>query len=899
MSRIIGEAHGDYLFGEDGDDEILGRGGDDVLSGGAGRDLIEGGEGNDDISGGSGKDTIFGGEGHDEIEADQGGDIVAGGAGDDLIHVWAADDGGSDVDSLDGGDGFDWITIYADWRERPLSVAFALDGEVLVDGDARAIAAGFEGARFRSGGDVGQHVAGSSGFDIFETAYGNDTLAGRAGDDRISSGSGHDRIDGGAGADLVVVDDGGGDRIDLGAGDDALELRFYGGHFFPGGRYDGGGGYDTLDVRVYLDQGRSLSFDGSVILLDGKAVAEVRNFEAIDINGRRILGLAGDDRIGETARADRLFGREGDDELLAGAGRDTLRGGAGDDEIYVALDRSRDFLDGGEGLDTLELGQSSEPLVMTGDLQSGVTISLGSVIAATAERFEKLVASGWGGDDSLLGGMAGDRVSVGEGRDIVRTFGGDDQVSLTLDQGLDRVDLGAGADIATVSIRDSADLVVSKTDGVVVMTLDGRGAARISGAERFLISSGDGDDRLQGALESDVLSAGAGRNVLKGFGGDDSLAVDLDAARDDVFGGAGDDVLAAGPTLSFRDEADDGLVTEVTGEGAFRILLGDRVLLDARSVERVELSDGRGADLLIGQSMADVLRSAYNADTLVGGAGDDTLFGSGTTARMDGGEGVDTAELSSLDSFFDFELVLNSQGSADVVRLFNGDELARLVGVENVIGGAGDDSITGDAGDNLIDGGGGSDTLDGGEGIDTLSFASKDGSGVKVTLAGASDSIVVEAFADFTSPRDVVRNFENVIGSGGFDTISGDAGDNRIDGGNGYDVLSGGRGADTFVIKNEGEYFEGPEYDRITDFSSGDGDRLDLTALSIDSGNATPGALAFIGRSAFSGAAGEIRYERSSEEVIISIDLDGDREVDQMVVLAGLRDLAETDFIFG
>lgn len=566
----------------------------------------------------------------------------------------------------------------------------------------------------------------------------------------------------------------------------------------------------------------------------------------------------------------------------------------------MTLDESSDMLDGDDGIDQLEFLDLHplQPIVMTGDLQAGFTIMFGGERAATGRNFEAL--SGWGssGDDKFLGGSGEDAISVGEGRDVVRTFGGDDYVSVELDRGLDRIDLGAGIDRVVLKEASGADVVMSEGRGVVFVARDGRDAAQISGAERFLVAGGDGDDRLQGGASTDVLLGGSGRNVLRGAEGDDGLAVALDGSRDRVFGGAGDDALVIEPAFRFADDSDEGLVTEVTDEGDFRISLDGRILLQARSVERVEISDGSGADLLIGQSMADILRSTINADTLIGGAGDDTLIGGEGAARMVGGKGRDTADLSGFSSSLDFELALDSQGTATPLRLFDGDPFARLVGIENVIGGRGDDSIAGDAFDNVIEGFEGSDTLDGGGGVDTLSFASFLNVGVKVRLAGSAEAIVRETDSPGEMEfRDVIRNFENVLGGRGDDFIAGDDGNNRLMGGTGLDTLTGGGGADTFLFGEESSTNDVEDFDRVRDFSSAQGDRLDLTAIAARSANATPGALALLGQDAFTGAGGELRYAFGGGDTQVSIDLNGDRETDQTIVLNGRINLAETDFI--
>lgn len=58
------------------------------------------------------------------------------------------------------------------------------------------------------------------------------------------------------------------------------------------------------------------------------------------------------------------------------------------------------------------------------------------------------------------------------------------------------------------------------------------------------------------------------------------------------------------------------------------------------------------------------------------------------------------------------------------------------------------------------------------------------------------------------------------------------AGNNRLDGKTGADTLTGGSGADTFVSGT------GSGHDTITDFSSADGDMIDVSAYHGVSGSA-------------------------------------------------------------
>ena len=109
--------------------------------------------------------------------------------------------------------------------------------------------------------------------------------------------------------------------------------------------------------------------------------------------------------------------------------------------------------------------------------------------------------------------------------------------------------------------------------------------------------------------------------------------------------------------------------------------------------------------------------------------------------------------------------------------------------------------------------------------------------------------------------------------------------------------MTGGAGADVFVFGK----FDAPPGDatssRITDFSATEGDVISLAA--IDGNPDQPGldTLAFIGEAAFSGAAGEIRYEQANGDTLITGDLNGDKMSDFSITLTGLVTLNSTDFI--
>ena len=157
---------------------------------------------------------------------------------------------------------------------------------------------------------------------------------------------------------------------------------------------------------------------------------------------------------------------------------------------------------------------------------------------------------------------------------------------------------------------------------------------------------------------------------------------------------------------------------------------------------------------------------------------------------------------------------------------------------------------------------------------------------------------------------DTFWSIENLSGSWGDDCVIGDdgpnglkgrSGDDALFGGGGADILrggtdqdmlAGGDGPDTFAFAKSDS--AGPDYDYILDFKQGDGDKIDLTALK-DSGG--PPSLVFIGNAAFSGVAGEIRFDQANGETVVSADTDGDGTADFGIHCVGTINFNATDLV--
>ncbi|HPJ96058.1 MAG TPA: calcium-binding protein, partial [Syntrophales bacterium] len=172
------------------------------------------------------------------------------------------------------------------------------------------------------------------------------------------------------------------------------------------------------------------------------------------------------------------------------------------------------------------------------------------------------------------------------------------------------------------------------------------------------------------------------------------------------------------------------------------------------------------------------IQNAAGNDTIEGGDGDDILFGDVPfTDALADSHGLTTPDGAGWLVFQ--QLGWTEQQIMDYIKINH----AALSAESGRTGG--NDTIHGGAGNDIIYGQEGNDTLYGDAGNDTL------------------------------------------IGGSGNDTLIGGLGDDILSGGTGNDTLTGGAGADTFVISHTGT----ANLDHILDYSSSEGDKIDLSAL--------------------------------------------------------------------
>lgn len=403
------------------------------------------------------------------------------------------------------------------------------------------------------------------------------------------------------------------------------------------------------------------------------------------------------------------------------------------------------------------------------------------------------------GDDLLIGnsfddfikGLAGDDQLIGNAGDD-SLYGGDGTDLLHGGTGADLLDGGAGIDTASYT---------KAATGVLVDLLDdSRNRGEAAGDQLVHI------ENLTGSSRNDGLHGTDDANVLMGLAGDDR-----------IFGRGGDDHIDGGG-------GDD------------------------------RLNGGTGDDTLIGGAGNDTIKSLQGRDIVDAGSGDDLILAN-ELARIDGGDGYDTADFSgSAERFYinesyttslisiehvigtayqdildlvgrDHDTTIESQDGNDWIETGNGNN--------TVFGGDGKDTIFGGDGDDVIDGGDGNDEIDGGRGDDIIDAGAGNdvieeddgndqlfgGFGSDTITYWGSDTVLIDG-GHGNDTLNVFGGTGTVTGGDGNDQIAADhfyGGSTTMDGGDGDDTLilyqgeaemTGGAGTDRFEINSSYSHFE-------------------------------------------------------------------------------------------
>jgi Ca2+-binding RTX toxin-like protein len=472
------------------------------------------------------------------------------------------------------------------------------------------------------GGLGNDTLRGGSASETLQGSPGDDTLIGGGGDDTLQGFDGADAMDGGEGTD-EITGSAGDDTLLGGAGDD--------------GRLSGGDGHDVVD--------------------GGEGNDDVRGDDGPDT----VLGGRGDDRldVDTDLRADAadgpdaLDGGPGADILGAGRPREASPGG-------TPSGQDADTLNGGDGIDTADYSQRTEPLTidLDGDADDGES--------GEADNVEPDVERVIGGSnaDMLIGSSAANFLDGRDGEDTIDGLGGDDALLGGVnDPSGDNLSGGSGSDTLSGGPGDDALVGGAGDDGAL---------------------GGGGGDRVEGEAGNDTLSGGAGADTVDGGDGDDLLSggdvvlVGGDGP-DELIGGRGADVLLGGRG---NDRLDGGPGPDyISGESE-----RDTVTYEDRASKVVVTLDGQNNDGEAGEN-DNVLP---DVEVILGGLEGDDLSGDADVNTVNGGSGED---------FID--------GDLDPDRLLGGDApdivWARDGVADEVACGEGGDLVIADVRDKLIE----------------------------------------------------------------------------------------------------------------------------------------------------------------------------------------------------
>jgi len=825
---------------------LTGDGLNNRIEGAAGNDVLDGGLGVDTLVGGAGNDVLHGGDGNDKLDGGAGSDALYGEAGNDTL-TYRADPGSGDVDTADGGAGFDTLNVSFVNGPGATGIRFAItdnpggghDGFFSNGGTERVTFSGIETFNV-TGTDAADEIGGGSGNDLLVGLAGDDLLTGGAGADLLIGAEGNDTMAGGTGNDLYLVSD---------AGDVVIEAA--------------GEGYDEVDTEL-----ASYTLGDNVEKLAGTLATG----QSLTGNGlaNTILGFTGNDILDGGAGADALDGYTGNDIYMIDDAGDTITDASGTDEVRTALA-------------SFSLAPFATVENLTGIADTGQTLT-GNGLANTIRGgnggdmlnggvgIDALYGNG--GDDILDGGTNGDRMEGGAGNDVYMVDTALDTVVEAANAGSDEVRtalatyvLGANLEKLIGTAATAQDLRGNSLANVIAGGL-GNDTFRLQDGGADTVNGGGGNDIIffGNALSSvDQVDGGAGSDTVL-LQGSNYLNLTLSAASlagvetlalltrtDFRFGGSGtpannykiitaDANVAAGAQLLVDASAlaaDESLIFSGAAEsdGSFRIL------------------GGRGADTMTGGAGSDTLDGGIGADAMTGGRGDDLYYVDNVadTVIEAAGEGKDEVRtaLASYALGDNVEVIIGTAGTGQDLR---GNALDN-----EIIGGSGADTLRlqdggaddagGAGGNDVIYYGatfGGGDSVGGGTGYDELVLqgsysgllfssaivadieklsllsagdgrfgaATADAFSYQVTIADSAVAAGTQLEVDarglaagealvFDGTAESDGNF-TVTGGGGADTIRGGAGNDALYGGGGDDLIEGGGGNDTIGDSGDG-----------------------------------------------------------------------------------------------
>jgi Ca2+-binding RTX toxin-like protein len=659
------------------------------------------------------------------------------------------------------------------------------------------------------------------------------------------------------------------------------------------------------------------------------------------------------------AGSDWISGGAGNDVILSGAGRDYVTGGAGADYFMYSsvaetgIGATSDLItDFQVGVDKIYLaGLQGLPNLAADDHWHfvGTKYFTGEAleIRTYASGTNTIVAFDLDGD------MKTDmEIELTGTRNLTAN---DFLITATAPDTAEASSFSAAAPVATITGTAGGNVINGTASNEEIYGLAGGDVINggggddviVGGTGKDMMTGGAGHDRFVFETVADSQVGGSYRDVIQDFthGQDviDLSAIDADAgtAAHDMFSWIGTSnfsgvagqlhfqVVGSYTVISGDTNGDKVADFEIGIAGNVSLSSSDflfgaplptaAALMGWSSVADVpnfnahnDITGSSVVDYLKGSTGADYITGGQGNDWISAGAGDDVIQGGAGRDYLTGGAGADTFYYANVSEFGD--LITDFTSGQDKIYLANLNGLP-IAAKDASWSWLGTGNFTGHALELHYYQSGGS----------TFVAADLDGdkkTDIQLELTGqidlkGSDFVVgTNGTADVSSgaPSQAPANPNVITGTSGADTlngtaaadsitggagndkISGGAGDDVIYGGLGTDTLTGGAGHDHFVFEWQSDSLPGTARDVITDFTQGE-DVIDLSHLDAAPATSVIDAFSWIGQSAFSGAAGQLRAAAYSYGTVIQADTNGDKVADFEVLLSKSLELTSHDFL--
>ena len=314
---------------------------------------------------------------------------------------------------------------------------------------------------------------------------------------------------------------------------------------------------------------------------------------------------------------DTVTGGAGDEVVLAGSGADTVDGGAGDDELFLGSGDDQVRWDPADGSDTVE-GQTGADQVVA----DGTTAADHLEIAANGSRLKLFRPGQPGAVDAS--GIDDWSIRPGAGADTVIVNDLTGAPAAVLEWDLDVAGGGnsdGSPDTVEVAGTPGADQIGVDHDGDALEVTGTPSRVRITGADRLVDRVDVDADLGSDTLRSNPVVGALMAVRLAGGPGQDTVAVEGTAGKDNISVEAADDRIRVNQAGNLVDATAENMV--INGLGGDDQL---RATANLDPLTHLTLNGGPGADSLNGGDGVELLIGGDGNDQVIGKGGDDVLL---------------------------------------------------------------------------------------------------------------------------------------------------------------------------------------------------------------------------------------------------------------------------------